>query len=127
MDADSRQTPGVTFGRDELLGAFHIEANYCANGVMTVTAAGELDLAASPVFSRVIDACCARKGLTTLVIDVRELRFIDVAGLSALIAAQERARVLGGGLVLIGPSHPVERLLQLAKMDDELILRNCAG
>ena len=101
---------------------FHVEAYYCAGGVMTVTVAGELDLATSPLLSQLVDACCLRKGLTTIVLDVREVRFIDVTGLGALLAAREATRVLGGGLVLVGPCRPVERLIQLAKLDGELAL-----
>ena len=105
---------------------FHVEANYCASGVMNVSVAGELDLATSPMLSELIEACCLRRGLTTVVVDVREVRFIDVTGLGALLAARQSARVLGGGLVLIGPSAPVERLIELAKLDGELVLIDAA-
>src|SRR5204862_5888441 len=55
-----------------------------------------------------------------LVLDLRELRFIDAGGLRALADVARRARRKGRGFQLVNPSEPVVRLLRLTHLDHAL-------
>jgi anti-anti-sigma factor len=55
-----------------------------------------------------------------LVLDLRDLRFLDSVALAALIAADKRSRQDGHRLVLITTAGPVERLLALTRLDGRL-------
>jgi anti-sigma B factor antagonist len=51
-------------------------------------------------------------------IDLDRLDFVDTAGLVALIDLQREARRAGGSLRLAKPPRPLQRLLQLAGIND---------
>lgn len=53
-----------------------------------------------------------------LEIDLRHLTFIDSSGLGELFAANRRARERGGRLMLIECHGPIERTLDLARVED---------
>jgi anti-anti-sigma factor len=73
---------------------------------------GELDLASSVDLADVISGLRRRSGV--LVIDLDKLRFIDMAGIRALVAARETAERDGRELVLVNAREPVRRVLRLA-------------
>jgi anti-anti-sigma factor len=50
-------------------------------------------------------------------VDLSGLPFLDCVGLSALVAGRRRARLLGGSLIITGPTPPVARLLQLTGLN----------
>ena len=89
-------------------------------GVVAVTAFGELDLATAPqldVALMDVEAMPVR----IIVIDLRPLEFIDLAGARCVMAADERARAEGRALhVLAGPR--AERLFSLAQIDGLSVL-----
>jgi anti-anti-sigma factor len=53
-----------------------------------------------------------------VVIDLRELTFLDSCGLARLLAARRRARRLGHRLQLVRGSAGVQRLFALAAVDE---------
>jgi len=77
-----------------------------------VTVRGELDLAVAPDLERVL-ADQSPDGV--LVVDLRELSFIDASGLGLLLRANTRARRNGTPLHLI-PGARVWRLLELCAL-----------
>jgi anti-anti-sigma factor len=80
---------------------------------------GELTLATLHVLqNRLADFEAARPDV--LVIDVRQLRFVDSLAIGELIAVDKRSRSVGRRLTLITVPGPVERLLALAGVDDRL-------
>jgi anti-anti-sigma factor len=52
-----------------------------------------------------------------LVLDLREVRFVDSSALAALIAADARSRMVGRHLMLVTGPGTVERLLALTGLD----------
>ena len=72
---------------------------------------GELDLAACPELRRALTEGLALA--PALAVDLRELNFIDCAGLAELFDAAAEARRRGGRLSLIGGSGQVKRLLDM--------------
>jgi anti-sigma B factor antagonist len=83
---------------------------------------GEVDVATSAHLAAAITRAMEREaeGRVDLVIDLSQLRFIDVSGLNVLVLAARRARADGGTLVLQSPSRHVRRLLDVLRLDAEL-------
>ena len=91
------------------------EVEQTSPGVVALSIFGELDLATVPQLEGAlmdVEAMPARM----IVIDLRPLEFIDLAGARCIVAADERARAAGHALhVLAGPR--AERLFTLAQLD----------
>jgi anti-sigma B factor antagonist len=77
--------------------------------------AGELDLATVPQLRQVLDAH-ARSG-QTMVIDLREIEFVDSMGLAALVRARHRAISRGATLQLVAPPESVFKVFALTHLD----------
>lgn len=83
-----------------------------------VHAHGELDIVSAPPFDRVVQKALARSRL--VIIDLRQLTFIDSSGLHLIIASDARARVGNRRLVIVrGPAH-IDRLFALVGISDRL-------
>jgi anti-sigma B factor antagonist len=80
---------------------------------------GELDLAAAPLLQTELES----PGLDdaeTVVLDLRELRFVDSTGLRMILAAHERSQQRGQAFALSRGSTQVQRLLSIAGLDEHL-------
>ena len=80
---------------------------------------GELDLASSAALEDEL-VRVAESGVTQLVIDLRELEFMDSTGLSTLVKAHQRAEETGQGFGLVRGPQQVQRLLSLTGVEDRL-------
>jgi anti-sigma B factor antagonist len=87
-------------------------------GCVHVVPQGELDIAAIPLLDHALRA--AGETVDDVVLDLRELDFIDSSGAHLLIAADRRFRRSGGRLRVISGSGEVAWLLQLVGVDREL-------
>lgn len=81
---------------------------------------GELDLAT------VSDLTCAVHGpgatpMRSLIIDLRELGFIDAAGLHALLDIDEAARQNGHNVTFVRGRPPVHRAFEITGLADRLV------
>jgi anti-sigma B factor antagonist len=74
--------------------------------------AGELDLAAAPRVGATVDELLD-VGFRRIVIDLRELRFLDSAGVHTLLSARERAEERGAVLSLVRGSRHVHSVFEL--------------
>jgi anti-anti-sigma factor len=81
---------------------------------------GELDLAASPLFEEELDRI--RDGVDLVILDLRELDFMDSTGLTAVIKAHQRCHDSGQRLVLIRGPQQVQRLLTLTGVKERLTI-----
>jgi anti-anti-sigma factor len=54
-----------------------------------------------------------RSGPSLLVLDLRNIRFVDSTGLGALVAAHNRSRQAARRLIVVVADGPIERLLSL--------------
>jgi anti-sigma B factor antagonist len=80
---------------------------------------GELDLLAAPVLQAAIDSP-EIIGSEMLVLDLRDLRFVDSAGLRVILVAHERSQQRGQAFALSRGSAQVDRLLSIAGLDEHL-------
>ena len=87
------------------------------HGTARVRAVGEIDAATADLMeAAMVEA--APHAARLLVVDLGEVRFMDVAGLRVLIRARDAAVRRGGELVLDPVSRPVLRLLDAASVHD---------
>jgi anti-sigma B factor antagonist len=85
-----------------------------------VAVTGELDIAAVPQLDRALRRAAADCAL--VVLDLRELEFIDSSGAHLLLAADRRIRRAGGRLVVVRGGADVEWFFALIGLDRELEL-----
>ena len=84
---------------------------------------GELDLVTiSKVAETVEDLDPGAAGVRHMVLDLRGLTFIDVVGLRELITQNEFARDNHHNLAIVRGSAPIERLLTLTGVGQQLVL-----
>jgi anti-sigma B factor antagonist len=86
-------------------------------GAVRFALKGELDLAHAYTFDEELRTVEATRP-STVVIDLRQLTFLDSCGLARLLAARRRARRLGHRLLLVRGSATVQRLFALAAVDE---------
>jgi anti-anti-sigma factor len=84
---------------------------------------GELDILTAVQFGARVDDV-VRRGSGDVVVDLRELRFIDSAGLHILLNAQRRLIRGGRRLTVWSSPGPVARAIQLARLSETLGLRD---
>jgi anti-sigma B factor antagonist len=87
---------------------------------------GELDLANAPL----LDAALQQEkvaGAAGVVIDLRELRFLDSSGLRAILRAQETSNQRGQAFSITRGSGQVQRLLSITHALDELPIVELTG
>jgi RND superfamily putative drug exporter len=89
------------------------------DGRTTVEVSGELDLA---TVGQLRDALAAvEDDEQTLVLDLRELEFLDSVGIGELLAAHRRARAAGRHLILLkSESTPIAHVLATTGVDGEV-------
>ena len=80
--------------------------------VVVAGLSGELDMASAPALEEAL-AEALRDGAQELVLDLRELRFIDSSGLRAVIAAVREARRSGYDLALIRGPDQVQQVFDI--------------
>lgn len=78
---------------------------------------GELDVSSS---SALEDELRRVSGSPLIVLDLRELEFIDSTGLGVLVKTHQRMRDEGDQLALIEGNGQVKRLLELTGLDQQL-------
>ena len=57
-------------------------------------------------------------------LDLRDVPFMDSSGLRVLLDVTDRMRRRGGDLVLVAPTAPVIRLLELSQLDDHFTIES---
>jgi anti-sigma B factor antagonist len=82
-------------------------------GVAWVQVAGEMDLATSPQFRQTLEEAQRAAGL--VMIDLRELSFIDSSGIHVVRDVADDARRKGDRLLIVRGSAQVDRMLTLTK------------
>lgn len=81
---------------------------------------GELDIATTPQLERTLDESQAR----LIVLDLRELAFIDSCGIHAIVGAGTRARQAGRRLVLVRVPAHMDRMLTLSGSSEQVEIRD---
>jgi len=80
---------------------------------------GELDIAGATRVERELERI-ERDAPATLVLDLRQLAFMDSTGLRVIVAADSRAREQGRRLVVVRGSDTVQRIIEMTRLDGRL-------
>jgi anti-sigma B factor antagonist len=94
--------------------------SYAAGGAIRVAVTGELDMLTAPRLDRALHRAARRA--PAIVLDLRELDFLDSSGGHLIVAARRRVRDAGGRLVVVRGHGFVERFFALVGLDRELEL-----
>jgi anti-anti-sigma factor len=95
---------------------FAAVATPIADGTVTVTAAGELDMTSAPELVAVLREAIRTHGPSRVDLDLTGVTFMDSTGIQVLVAANAD---VGGGLRITGTSPAVFRLLRLTGVLEE--------
>jgi anti-anti-sigma factor len=96
----------------------HFNTEVRKEGRATIIAlSGELDLASSAELQEELDRV---GGVELLILDLRELEFIDSTGLSVLVKAHQEAQESGREFGLVKGGAQVQRLLALTGLEERL-------
>jgi anti-anti-sigma factor len=87
-----------------------------------VAARGDIDLSTLAKATAALDG--ARAGARSVVLDLREVGFMDTSGLRLIIEEQQRAAATGYRFAVIRGPRRVQRLLEIAGLggDEELFV-----
>ena len=89
-----------------------------------VQVAGELDLSTSAQFRQTVGE--AQRAVGLVVLDLRELSFIDSSGVHVILDAARDARRCEGRLLIVRGPAPVDRALALTNVGNEVIIFDLA-
>jgi anti-anti-sigma factor len=84
-----------------------------------IAVSGELDLASGPGLESELETL-SPPATTLVVVDLRQLEFMDSTGLSIIVRAHQRLADLGAELCLVQGSPQVQRLLDLTGVAERL-------
>lgn len=96
------------------------------NRVARVALAGELDMATTPVLEGHL-AEVENDGVTAIMLDLRDLTFLDSSGLHAFLNARSRAMLNGHHLIFVGAGSQSRRLFELTRTEFLMDDRGAAG
>ncbi len=97
---------------------FRVDVRHEEGGTV-IALSGELDLASSPDLEQKLDEVFASDA-ELVVLDLRELEFMDSTGLSVLIRAHQTAEEARRRLYLVKGPPQVQRLLTLTGVGERL-------
>ncbi len=90
--------------------------------IATVAVLGELDIATTPELTAALRSL--EPGYETLVVDLSRCTFFASSGISILLEQSRRAKEEGFELVVIKAPPEVQRMFDLAGLDDKLTFRD---
>jgi anti-sigma B factor antagonist len=89
--------------------------------VTVVAVTGELDVASSPALEEELERA-SESGAELLILDLRDLQFMDSTGLSVLVKAQRRAQSSGPRFGIVNGGPQIRRLLSISGVADWLTI-----
>ena len=99
---------------DQQFGGFAAETAPCGSATV-LRVYGELDIATVPDLNSELERLTV-EAAPVLVVDARDLRFVDSTGLGAFVTFAQQHR---GGEVVVIPSTAVRSVVELTALDDQ--------
>jgi len=91
-----------------------------AEGAARVQVSGELDIVTSPQFRQTMGE--AHRAAHDVVLDLRELRFIDSSGIHVILDTARDCRQDGGQLLIVRGGAQVDRVLTLTEVGKHVLI-----
>ena len=85
-------------------------------GEVLVAVHGELDLATTPLLETALSEVLAAGIRPRVVLNLAGLGFMDASGIGCIERAGRRVAASGGALVVLEPSRPARRILELCDL-----------
>ena len=98
--------------------AFHTTLTSAGDALIALT--GELDLSGAPALDEEIDRLAGEDDVRRVVLDLRELEFMDSSGLRLVALAERKLSAAGRELVLVRGPDTVQRVFAITRMEDHL-------
>ena len=89
-------------------------------GDALISLTGELDLSGAPPLEEEIGRLAEQDGVRRVVLDLRELEFMDSSGLRTVALAERRLSAADRELVLVRGRDAVQRVFSITRMDEHL-------
>jgi anti-anti-sigma factor len=89
-------------------------------GDALIALTGELDLSGAPALDQEIEQLAARPDVHRVLLDLRELEFLDSSGLRVVALAERRLSAGGRSLVLVRGNESVQRVFDITRMAERL-------
>jgi anti-anti-sigma factor len=86
--------------------------------VTVVRVQGEVDAASAPRMGEAVNGLLERR--QRVVLDLRDVDFMDLHGLAVMMRATRRARSDGGSFAIARPAPCVRRLVELVHAENEV-------
>ena len=86
------------------------------NGVARIGLSGELDIATAPILEYHLTNL-EGDGVGAIMLDLRDLTFLDCSALTVFLAARNRAKANGHQLILVGAGARARRLFQITSTE----------
>ena len=99
--------------------AFKIDTTE-SGGRVEIAIEGELDLATAPQLQAEFQRVDELEGVELVIVDLRNLAFLDSTGLEAIVKLEARSRAKGTELVVVRGPRAVERLFAVMQLDQKL-------
>jgi anti-sigma B factor antagonist len=98
-----------------------LEFETTRNGtVAVVRPVGELDLSGAAVLEVELDRLVEDPQLSAVVLDMRDLEFMDSSGLRLVVVADMKAREAGRRFALVRGGETVHRVFEITRMGERL-------
>lgn len=91
-----------------------------ANGVARLAVVGELDMQCAPALQQHLEQAIG-DGADAALLDLRDLSFMDAAGLHVLLWASDQAQQNGHRMAIVGVGGEPRRVLEITETDGRLI------
>lgn len=88
----------------------------------TLTLVGELDPGTAPILDERLTELAADAAVTSVVVDLSQITFLDSSGVRALVAGNHALTSRSAELVLRGPSPNVRRVLEITGLTQLLTM-----
>jgi anti-sigma B factor antagonist len=89
-------------------------------GDAMIALSGELDLLGAPALDDEIDRLAGSDGVERVVLDLRELEFLDSSGLRVVALAARRLAAARRELLLVRGPETVQRVFEITRMEERL-------
>ncbi|MEW6521950.1 MAG: anti-sigma factor antagonist [Bacillota bacterium] len=97
------------------------------NGWLRASVQGELDVASAPVFRARIQEALDEHQVRRLVLDLRDLTFIDSSGVGAILGRYRQLAALRGEMRVVGVSARIRPVLELSGLGRIVPLERAQG
>src|SRR5262245_34700813 len=102
--------------RNAAMSQMEIEHREDVRGWTCLTLRGEIDMRSAPALKEALGSAIG-EGPTALLVDLREVEFMDSSGLGALVSGMKRAQESGGRFALVCTDGPVRKVLAITRLD----------